>query len=318
MMATALFADAGGYKPLPQVEALRVIASNYNLESVADPRAALLILKKYPDISLLVSNAPDHDLFTEFRQRHPKGTSILVTDLPMKAYSEALRGKEAELIDHIIVNKGRENWTVNQLRITLHKMNTHDIFGIDKYLAPNTVIHREPIKASAERDVLNLQVQKFAEACHLGQHLARVSFGITEELLMNAIFDAPAAAGIERFKDIDQVTPIVLLPEEWGELSYGCDGQILAISSSDPFGALKKTTLLRYLKKVLRREDGEGLIDDKKGGAGLGLFKILYSSHGIVCNVSEGKRTEIMALIDINDPLRDFSSLARSIHYFSA
>lgn len=315
-MKAALFIDVGGYKPLPPNEAIQVISADYNLESVADPRAALFVLKQNPSIDLLVSNAPLHDVFVEFRNRHPLGVSVLVTDLPMKNYSEALAAREAELCDHIIVNKGRENWTVNQLRIAIQKLQTKDIFGIEKYLLPNTKIHREVIKASNERDGLNSQVQKFAEACHLGQHLARLSFGITEELLMNAIFDAPAAAGIARFKDIDQTVPIVLRPEEYGELSYGCDGQILAISSSDPFGALKKETLLKYLRKVLRREDGEGLIDEKKGGAGLGLFKILYSSHGIVCNVSAGKRTEIMAIIDINDPLRDFSSLSRSIHYF--
>ncbi|MBC7530415.1 MAG: hypothetical protein H7318_02490 [Oligoflexus sp.] len=317
MTATALFADSGGYKPLPTIEALRVVASGHQLESVTDSRAAVLILKQRSEIDLLVSNAPDFELFTQFRALHPKGESILVTDLAMKNYSALLQGQEANLIDHIIVNKGRENWTVNQLRVTLAKIRTKDIFGIDKYLAPHTPIHKEVIRSSAEREGLNLKVQRFAEACHLGQHISRVAFGITEELLMNAIYDAPAAAGIARFQNIDQMNSIVLQPEEYGELSYACDGQILAISSSDPFGTLKKTTLLTYLKKVLRREDGEGLIDDKKSGAGLGLFKILYSSHGIVCNVSLGKRTEIMALIDINDPLRDFATLARSIHYFS-
>lgn len=318
MIATALFADSGGYKPLPTIEALRIVASGHQLESVTDSRAALLILKQRPDINLLVSNAPDFELFSQFRALHPNGESILVTDLAMKNYSSLLQGREAELVDHIIVNKGRENWTVNQLRVTLHKMKTKDIFGIDKYLAPHTPIQKELIRSSAERENLNLKVQRFAEACHLGQHISRVAFGITEELLMNTIYDAPLAAGIPRFQNIDQLTSIVLQPEEYGELSYACDGQILAIASSDPFGALRKQTLLSYLKKVLRREDGEGLIDDKKGGAGLGLFKILYSSHGIVCNVAKGQRTEIMALIDINDPLRDFSSLARSIHYFSS
>ncbi|MBC7659978.1 MAG: hypothetical protein H7249_09745 [Chitinophagaceae bacterium] len=318
MTATALFADSGGFKPLPTIEALRVISEGHQLESVTDSRAALLILRQRADIALLVSNSPDYELFTQFRALHPKGQAILVTDLAMISYSGLLHGEEATLVDHIIVNKGRENWTVNQLRITLAKIRTKDIFGIAKYLAPHTPIHKEQIRSSSQRETLNLQVQRFAEACHLGQHIARVAFGISEELLMNTIYDAPVAAGIPRFQNVDQLTSIILQPEEYGELSYGCDGQILAISSSDPFGALKKTTLLTYLKKVLRREDGEGLIDDKKGGAGLGLFKILYSSHGIVCNVEKGNRTEIMALIDINDPLRDFASLARSIHYFSA
>lgn len=317
-MATALFLDLDGYRPLPKLESLRVLTENDELEMVTDPRIAARIIELNPRIELFVSNAPVHDLFDALRRCHPEGTAILVTDLAMKKYSESLKAREAELIDHIIVNKARENWTVNQLRITLHKLRSKDIFGIEQYLAPHTVIHRELITASKERDRINSKVQKFAEACQLGQQLARVSFGISEELLMNAIFDAPQAAGIERFKDFDQTIPIALEPHEYGELSYGCDGQTLVISSSDPFGALKKVTLLKYLKKVLRREDGEGLIDEKKGGAGLGLFKILYSSHGLVCNVSPGKRTEIMAVIDINDPLRDFSTVARSIHYFSA
>ncbi len=317
MKSTALFADSGGYKPLPTIEALRVIAQGHELESVTDRGAALSVLAQRPSVGLLISNAPDFELFTKFRELHPKGQAILVTDLPMKDYSEQLQGQEVRLIDHIVVNKGRENWTVNQLRITLQKIRTGDIFGIAQYLAPHTPLHSAPIRASSDREILNQRVQKFAEACHLGQHLARVAFGITEELLMNTIFDAPAAAGIQRFQNIEHHSAIILQPEEYGELSYGCDGQILAISSSDPFGALRKETLLTYLKKVLRREEGQGIIDEKKGGAGLGLFKILYSSHGIVCNVRPGQRTEIMALIDINDPLRDFSTLARSIHYFS-
>ncbi len=318
MKATALFADSGGYKPLPTIEALRVVTQGLELESVTDSRAALLIVNQRPEIDLLVSNAPDFELFSQFRARHPKGETILVTDLAMRTYSGQLQGQEADLIDHVIVNKGRENWTVNQLRVTLHKIRTKDIFGIDKYLAMHTPIHKEVIRSSLERENLNLKVQRFAEACHLGQHISRVAFGITEELLMNTIYDAPAAAGIARFQNIDQLNSIVLQPEEYGELSYACDGQLLAISCADPFGALRKQTLLTYMKKVLRREDGDGLIDDKKGGAGLGLFKILYSSHGLVCNVEKGRRTEIMALIDINDPLRDFSSLARSIQYFSS
>jgi len=237
--------------------------------------------------------------------------------MPMKEYSAELDGREEKLLDHIVANKGREGWTIHELRTTLAKIATDDIFGIEKYLAPHTVIHREIVKSSAEREVLNNKVLEFAEACHLGQHTSRLAFGITEELLMNTIYDAPAAAGIDRFQNVDQTTAIELELNEQGELCFGCDGQILAISSSDPFGALKKDKVFQYLKKVLKRTASEGLIDTKRGGAGLGLFKILYSSHGLVCNVEKDYKTEIMAIIDVNDQLRDFSSMARSIHFFS-
>ena len=70
-------------------------------------------------------------------------------------------------------------------------------------------------------------------------------------------------------------------------------------------------------KKSCCRSDSANLIDTKKGGAGLGLFKILYSSHALICNVDPGRKTEVIALIDIQHQVRDFSKMARSVHYFA-
>ncbi|SMF62233.1 hypothetical protein [Pseudobacteriovorax antillogorgiicola] len=317
MKQTILYVDCHGYKPLPPGETLRIISSQFQVESVTDLPSALSVLENIDPIMIMVTNNPNYELFTEFRKRQPKGSTILVTAMPMKEYSAELRGVEETLIDHVVSNKIKDAWTTHDLRITISKLSSGDIFGVEKYLAPNTTIHHEVIKSSKERERLNNKVMEFAQACHLGQHTSRMAFGITEELLMNSIYDAPAAAGIDRFRNIDQTTAIHLQEGEQGQLSFACDGRILAISSSDPFGALKKDKVFQYLKKVLKRSSTEGLIDTKRGGAGLGLFKILYSSHAIVCNVEEGKKTEIMALIDVNDQLRDFSTMARSIHYFS-
>ena len=317
MKETILYVDCPGYKPLPTGETLRIISSDFIFESVTDLPSAMKALNNIPAINILVTNNPNFELFSTFRKKHPNSSTILVTAMPMKEYSAELQGIEESLIDHVVSNKSKESWTTHDLRITLSKLASNDIFGVEKYLNANTTIHTETITSSQNREVLNNKVMEFAQACHLGQHTSRMAFGITEELLMNSIYDAPAAAGISRFKNIDQTTAINLLPEEQGQLSFACDGQILAISSSDPFGALKKEKVYQYLKKVLKRSSTEGLIDTKRGGAGLGLFKILYSSHAIVCNVQPQKKTEIMALIDVNDQLRDFSTMARSIHFFS-
>jgi len=39
-------------------------------------------------------------------------------------------------------------------------------------------------------------------------------------------------------------------------------------------------------------------------------------NNSLVCNVCPGKRTEVMALIDIGHQVRDFSKTVRSINYF--
>lgn len=312
-----LFVDCIGFKSLPPKETLLVVSGDYKASCVTDVTAALLWIERSNDIKILVSNNPSHEVFHTFRQKFPKGKAILVTAMPMDSYSNDLQGEENKIIDHVVSNRSRFGWVIQDLRITIHKINTQHIFGIEKYLAPGTRIFHEPILHSDQRDIINHKVMNFAKACHLGQHTARMAFGITEELLMNAIYDAPAAAGLEKYQNIDQTTAISLGSEEQGLLSYGCDGQLLAISSSDPFGALTKDKVFLYLKKVLKRSHTDQIIDTKKGGAGLGLFKILYSSHALVCNVKKNERTEIMAIIDVNEQLRDFATMARSIHFFN-
>jgi hypothetical protein len=237
----------------------------------------------------------------------------------MDCYSAALGGREEELVDHLVANRPGAAFSIDELRVTLQKLILQDFFGIEKYLTPGTPIHRAGVTSSEDRDTLNSSVAQFAENCRLGQHTCKLLYGISEELLMNAVYDAPVAGGRTKYNNLPRSVPIVLEPDEYSQLSYGCDGQIFAIAVKDPFGALRRDKLYQYIKKVLRRNDQSGeLIDKKDGGAGLGLFKILYSCHSLVCNVKPGQTTEVIALLDINQQVRDFGKVARSVHFFSA
>ncbi len=316
-MRTILFIDLQGYKSLPTGESLRIMAGDASYEAVTDITSADHVIRTAKAVHSVVINGPEYDLLKQVRAIHPEAHIILVTDQPMKDYSAALKDEEDKLVDHVIANRQRDGATLDELRITLAKRLREDYFGIEKYLASGTPIHRHAVTGTRDRDPLNLKIQQFVEQCNLGQHLAKIAFGIAEELLMNTIYDAPVAAGLQNFAERDRHEEWHLGPEEQGEFSYGCDGRILAIATTDPFGALKRDKLIQYTRKILLRRDSANLIDSKKGGAGLGFFKILYSSHALVCNVAAGKRTEIMALIDVAEPLRDFAKMTRSIHYFS-
>ncbi len=311
-----LFVELAGARALPSRPVLDISSGGAELISVTSEPAAISTLGNSPNIEILVLNAPSLALAQEFRRLHAKGRTVLVTDMPMRNYSSALGGEEQQLIDHVIVNKSQSHWTTHELRVTLQKLLTGDIFGIEKYLAPGVVIIEERITSSRSRDLHNQSVTQYAQRFQIGQHTAKMIFGITEELLMNAIFDAPRAGGRDVQDEQDSKGIVDLTQDEQALLRYGCDGEIFAVSVQDPFGALTRTKLFEYIRKVLLRRDSSTLIDNKKGGAGLGIFKILYSSHGLVCNVTAGKLTETIALIDIHDQLRDFSKAARSIHYF--
>ena len=305
-------------KLIPIAESLDLVGDGANIKQVTDKEEAKNSMNTMADLSIIISNAASFELFELARAKHPKAQTILVTDLPMVQYSPALKSEEHSLVDHVIANRVSKDWTVNELKITIEKLITTDIFGIEKYLEIDTPIERRSIKGSSAREIYNAEVMAFAEKCRLGHHTAKTAFGITEELLMNVIHDAPLAGGVREYQGKPRTAPVDLKPEYWGELTWGCDGHILAIGAADPFGALKKEKLARYIRKLLKRDDSSALIDTKKEGAGLGFFKMLYSSHGLVCNVCDGKKTEIITLIEVKEQLRDFSTMARSIHFFSS
>lgn len=313
---TVLYIDVPGRKPLPDASVLRIAGTSAQIIGVTDPASATTVIKNSERIDVIASNNPDLATFEAARSFHPDSAIVMITECTMEQYSKALAGREDELVDHVIANRAPAQWTINELRVTIQKILQRDIFGIDKYLGPGTPIQTLVVRGSSDREVYNTQVMNFAEENRLGQYMAKLVFGITEELLMNAIYDAPVAGGRHHYGDLPRTTSVELEPGEYASLSYGCDGSVFAIAVTDPFGALTRPKLFQYLKKVLRRGDSTSLIDTKKGGAGLGLFKILYSSHALVCNVEEGKHTEVMALIDIQHQVRDFSKMARSVHYF--
>jgi hypothetical protein len=314
---SVLSVDLGGFKPLPSGSSIKVMCDSARLDGVTDIPSALSALSHKGRYQVLVCNAPIKQIFATAKANNPGIKILLVTELPMPEYSAALDNVEETLVDHVIANRSEEALTIHELRVTIQKLLTGDIFGIEKYLRNHTEIFRNPIRGSSDRDPLNKAVAKFVEDLALGQNLAKTAYGISEELLMNAIYDAPMASRKEPYASTSRNSQMVLNPDDYAELSYGCDGRILAIGVADPFGLLHPETFSRYLKKVLRRQDSHQLIDNKEGGAGLGFFKILFGSHCLIANVQHRKRTEIISLIDVIEQLRDFSKMARSIHFFS-
>lgn len=317
MSKLVLYIDIPGRKPLPEAAVLRVAGTSAEILGVTDPQSAMAVIRTTTPIDIIVCNCPDPEIFSLARQLQPQLKTVLVTESTMEQYSKQLLGKEDTLIDHVIANRIPTHWTINELRVTVQKILRKDIFGIDKYLAPATPIQELTVKGSTDREAFNTMVMDFAEENRLGQYMAKLVFGITEELLMNAIYDAPVAGGHHHYGELPRTTSVELRPSEYSKLYFGCDGSVFGIAVSDPFGALTREKLFQYLKKVLRRSDSTNLIDTKKGGAGLGIFKILYSSHALIVNVDPHKRTEVMALIDIQHQVRDFSKMARSVHFFT-
>lgn len=119
---------------------------------------------------------------------------------------------------------------------------------------------------------------------------------VAEELLTNAFYDAPVAAGVLP-KPVSRTVDIAL-PEDCAcDLAYGCSEDIAIVHVRDPFGSLTRKRLL----EVLARCAVEGMqvqVDEMMGGAGLGMWRIFTQATFVAVSVQKDRHTEI--LVGIN------------------
>lgn len=113
-----------------------------------------------------------------------------------------------------------------------------------------------------------------------------------EELLTNAFYDAPVAAGVVA-GPISRETPVTLPDSSACDLAYGAQGDLAIVRIKDPFGSLTRKRLVQVLMRCAR-SDGQVQVDETMGGAGLGLWRIFTNATFVGVVVVKGSKTEIL------------------------
>ncbi len=189
--------------------------------------------------------------------------------------------------------------------------------GVAPYLAGAAPVHEILIGSTDEKEGAVAEVVALAERMLLqGELLRRIEL-TAEELVMNALFDAPVdEAGRRRFATLERTERVVLGAAERVRLRYGCDGRAFAIAVADPFGALRRETVTEHLHRAL--QPGGARPSHQGGGASVGLLLAFAAANQLVFSVQPGAATEVTAVIDVAGSNR--ASLARgtSVHFYEA
>lgn len=136
------------------------------------------------------------------------------------------------------------------------------------------------------------KLSAFFTANSLGSRTVEQLRDAAEELLTNAFYDAPVAAGVmkrpvSRTQDIE-------LPDDCGcDLAYGVRGQLAIVRVRDPFGSLTRQRLIDVLVRCSRTDMGVE-VDETMGGAGLGMWRIFSAATFVAVSVVNGRHTEIL------------------------
>jgi hypothetical protein len=136
---------------------------------------------------------------------------------------------------------------------------------------------------------------------------------VVDELLMNAMYDAPAVATGTAVPTPNRIGDQV--GDADARLRWASDGRYFAVSVEDRYGALAKDVIIDHLQRA-RVERGRPRASAAQAGAGLGLYFILSSVTRFIANVDPGLRTEVVCLFDLKQGGRNADTCARSLHVF--
>lgn len=188
-----------------------------------------------------------------------------------------------------------------ELTITAQKLIRNDLFGAEKYLLWGTELQTTTIVRASQRAELVAHLSEQVRARGQSARVASMAMLVADELVSNAVHNAPVDAAGEHYRrELPRDAELELDDRHQVRVRWGCDARYLAIEVTDRFGSLDRDTILRALAEHDVRDTGSG--------AGMGVAIAYRSCDHLVFNLAPGRRTEIIALIDVRHPPTERSS----------
>jgi len=204
---------------------------------------------------------------------------------------------------------------LDEFLITVKKLLQRDIFGLDKYFTWGISTRQSIITTSTEKKAVLLEIQEFCQDIGLSRRFEMAFINVADELITNAIYNAPVdAEGNRAYRNLPRTHKVEMEPGQEVVVKFCCDGRRLGIAAADAFGSLAPDEVLAYLAKCMRR--GTDQVDEKEGGAGLGFYTLYESLSHLIVNISPGVRTEVIGLLDITAGFRAFAGKGKSFNIF--
>lgn len=222
-----------------------------------------------------------------------RGTEACIALLGDHAYQQMPRILRMGSVTNLLVHP--MPLLAEELTVTAHKLIRRDLFGLEKYLLWGTVAERAVLTRASHRAALVERVAESVRNTGQSPRVASMAMLISDELLSNAVHNAPVDSdGVFYRRELSRDAELELDDRHQVGLRWACDARYLAIEVTDSFGSFDRSTILGSLSKSQVNTSG--------GGAGMGISLSYRSCDHLVFNLAPGKRTEIIALINVRHP----------------
>lgn len=185
-------------------------------------------------------------------------------------------------------------------------------FGLETLMRDGSRIQVVKFQSTKQKQEGVEAVKNYLLAAKFKTRMATVIANAVDELIMNAMFDAPID---ELGKPLHQATPrdsvLPIAPDRPVEMHVGYDGDYVAITAVDGWGSLDKVKLFSHIAK--RYNDEEYKVKTAVAGAGIGLATVFRSGGSFLFASESRVRTEVTVFFQRTDNFREFKDQFRFI-----
>jgi hypothetical protein len=264
-------------------------------------------MASYADLTIVGNRPEPWSEFVEFMKGHglhllhqisgapPPGKKVLAFHAPIHQRLDDIRASKN--FDSIICEGlfAKESWPL--LAELLKDISGQRFEKLGDLLQNPKAAQLVEVTSAKLRHELKDNMVSYLKGLKVRTSVTDRCFQVAEEMLMNAIYDAPMDnVGKSLYNHVSRKDDIHLTPEQFSTFEYCTKNQIVAISVTDPFGGLTRETLIEYLDSCYSGRAGEiNLKSDSKAGAGRGLHIIVESADLTVFQVKKGVRTRVVS-----------------------
>ena len=189
--------------------------------------------------------------------------------------------------------------------------------GPAPYLLAGTPIEERVVGGSAQKDEALAALLADAARFSLSDEKVRRIETVADELMLNAVYDAPRdERGTLLHADKDRRTPVVLPAQAQVRVRWGCDGRTFVVSVADRFGALQRATVSEHIQRLLDARSPRLGRSSETGGAGLGLVLTYSAANQLALQVVRGRSTEATAVLHVAGSNRAAVARGSALHIY--
>jgi len=259
------------------------LSRKYEVCTACSGPEALAVLEKEPLFDLLISdiNMPGimgYELLEKVRSDYPKMKTALITAWSVQDFINNVMEYN---IGNIISKTVPFNF--QELDSTVEKILSEDIFGLARYLEPDTTIDTLKIQSYKQIEEVRQQVITTLLENQLDEHRLMVLQLMLDESISNAAYHAH---GIKKGSAFE------LPGNQAVVIDFGKDKEKIGLGISDQVGKLTQQMILERLAESFHPTDEILVRPD-----GRGLFLMHRMVDRLIINIHRGVKTEVILLL---------------------